>query len=193
MGDKYFTGSASIFTQDGKSFGDFTNRRMWIDGREVAEDKSGLSGMLGKSATEELLKELKTVSPTGFTQVGDAPGNMVATVNYDGKPHVIQIANTNEVQEATKGSWGVAEKIRNLENGFAPIGIRNNDGIVGVNVEVELGIDPSGKSGYAYRLTPLDRDGNTVSGYEGLTLDDLILMEQNYMMRPEVGLIKTIK
>jgi hypothetical protein len=191
LGENYFPGSQGIFTQDGKALGDFTNRRMWIDGVEVGEDKSGLAGVIGKNNTESILKELKAMNPTGFTQVGSDPGAMVATVMVDGKPYNIEIANTNEVRNATVGSWTIANKVKNLEDGFAPLGIENSDGVVGFQVNTQLGISPDGSGGYGYTLIAVDRNGNEVPGYEGLTLENIITIEQNYLM--STGFVKSLK
>ena len=181
LGDDYFPSSDGMFLSDEGGLGDFTGRKMWVDGQAVT-DKKGLLGFIRKSASADVIKELKTVGVTGFTQTGSAAGNMVGTVNMDGRAHNIEIENTDQVQYYTHTSWELSQRIKNSQEGVVPFHVPNADGIAAIAVRSEIVADPQlGGSKYSYEIIPLDANGQPIQELIGLSLEDIMRVEQAYL------------
>ena len=96
--------------------------------------------------------------------------------------HNIEIENTDQVQYYTHTSWELSQRIKNSQEGVVPFHVPNADGIAAIAVRSEIVADPQlGGSKYSYEIIPLDANGQPIQELIGLSLEDIMRVEQAYL------------
>jgi len=108
----------NIFVNDKGEFGDFTNRRVWIDGEELkdADKVKALGNKLGVS-DEKLKEKLSSIGTANITFTGSSSSAIVGTVaDKKGREVKIEVSNYDQIASAGKDIYNITSHLRERNN-----------------------------------------------------------------------------